>query len=101
MALIKCPDCGTEVSDQAPGCPKCRRPMTQPAVQTIEKTGKRYKLQMLLAVALIIVGPVTCMAGFGGPTGEPSAAAGFGGLMFLGGLIWLFATKIWAWWHHG
>lgn len=26
MALIKCPDCGTEVSDAAPACPKCGRP---------------------------------------------------------------------------
>ena len=26
MALIKCPDCGVEVSDQAAICPKCSRP---------------------------------------------------------------------------
>lgn len=26
MALLKCPDCGNAVSDQAPGCPKCGRP---------------------------------------------------------------------------
>lgn len=25
MALIKCPDCGSEVSDQADACPKCGR----------------------------------------------------------------------------
>lgn len=28
MALIKCSDCGTEVSDAAPACPKCGRPIT-------------------------------------------------------------------------
>jgi hypothetical protein len=27
MALINCPDCGTEVSDAAPACPKCGRPI--------------------------------------------------------------------------
>jgi uncharacterized protein YecT (DUF1311 family) len=27
MALIKCPDCGTDVSDAAPACPKCARPI--------------------------------------------------------------------------
>ena len=27
MPLITCPDCGTEVSDQAPACVKCGRPM--------------------------------------------------------------------------
>jgi DNA-directed RNA polymerase subunit RPC12/RpoP len=26
MPLVTCPDCGTEVSDQAPACPKCGRP---------------------------------------------------------------------------
>ena len=26
MPLIKCPDCGTEVSDLAAACPKCARP---------------------------------------------------------------------------
>lgn len=27
MALISCPDCGKEVSEQAPACPNCGRPM--------------------------------------------------------------------------
>jgi len=27
MPLVKCPDCGREVSDQAPSCPNCGRPM--------------------------------------------------------------------------
>lgn len=31
MALVKCPDCGSEVSDQAPACPRCGRPMKVPS----------------------------------------------------------------------
>jgi len=27
MALIKCPECGTEVSDKAEKCPKCAYPI--------------------------------------------------------------------------
>lgn len=27
MPLIRCPDCGTEMSDKAPACPKCGRPI--------------------------------------------------------------------------
>lgn len=27
MGLIKCPDCGKEISDSAPTCPNCGRPM--------------------------------------------------------------------------
>lgn len=34
MALINCPDCGTEVSDAAPACPKCGRPIAPPTPQT-------------------------------------------------------------------
>ena len=26
MALIKCPDCGRDISDKAPACPHCGRP---------------------------------------------------------------------------
>lgn len=27
MALIRCPDCGREISTEAPSCPGCGRPM--------------------------------------------------------------------------
>lgn len=30
MALIKCPDCGTEISDKAEDCVKCGRPTDKP-----------------------------------------------------------------------
>jgi len=29
MALINCPDCGKEVSDQAPTCPNCGHPLKE------------------------------------------------------------------------
>lgn len=32
MPLIPCPDCGTEVSDRAPVCPKCGRPIAPPVM---------------------------------------------------------------------
>ncbi len=32
MPLISCPDCNTEVSDRAPACPKCGRPIAPPIV---------------------------------------------------------------------
>ena len=38
MALITCPDCKNSVSDQAPACPKCGRPIkvafTAPAAES-------------------------------------------------------------------
>lgn len=30
MALTTCPDCSAEISDAAPTCPKCGRPMATP-----------------------------------------------------------------------
>jgi hypothetical protein len=30
MALVKCPDCGKDVSDAAPACPACGRPIAPP-----------------------------------------------------------------------
>jgi hypothetical protein len=34
MALIKCTDCNADVSDAAPACPRCGRPMTLQASAT-------------------------------------------------------------------
>lgn len=45
MALIKCPECGKEISDRAKACPSCAYPIPQsvvassPAPTQIPKTG--------------------------------------------------------------
>lgn len=38
MALIKCPECGDEVSDMAEACPKCARPIN--AQKQTSSTGR-------------------------------------------------------------
>lgn len=35
MPLMKCPDCGAEVSDRAPSCPKCNHPFAQIAADKL------------------------------------------------------------------
>ncbi|MBO6092564.1 MAG: zinc ribbon domain-containing protein, partial [Oscillospiraceae bacterium] len=40
MALIKCPECGTEVSDKAIACPKCAYPIQQGIVDVSGRTVK-------------------------------------------------------------
>ena len=37
MALIKCPECGKEISDTAKQCPNCGHPLTQKKLFTMEK----------------------------------------------------------------
>ena len=39
MALVKCPDCGKDVSDIAPSCPGCGRPMGATDSPAAQKTG--------------------------------------------------------------
>lgn len=34
MALIRCPECGTEVSNKADKCPKCAYPITGGRIRT-------------------------------------------------------------------
>ena len=67
---------------------------TEKKIRTVEKTGKIWKLQQLLAAGLLIGGIVALI----GAHGDPSPWAG----MAVGvGLLWLIAAKIGAWWCHG
>lgn len=36
MALIKCPECGKDISDRALACPNCGFPLNAPLLQTVE-----------------------------------------------------------------
>lgn len=84
MPLIECPDCHRQISDAAPACPACGRPMkVAPAplafgapgtgvlpttgpmpVQTVELTSKKWKVQQLASGALFIIGCVVSVVGF-------------------------------------
>lgn len=41
MALIKCTECGTEVSDKAPACVKCGAPLALPQARTVVAAKKK------------------------------------------------------------
>ena len=59
MALVKCPDCGREVSEKAPACPHCGRPIaSQPARAKVDGPTEGLFLRSLncgCVVALVIV----------------------------------------------
>lgn len=42
MALIRCPECGREISDKAAACPGCGYPMT-PVNPETEETARRLE----------------------------------------------------------
>ncbi len=51
MALIKCPDCGVEVSDAAPSCIKCGRPLSR----TAPRPKRRVPWIALVGLAIAVV----------------------------------------------
>jgi hypothetical protein len=61
MPLITCPDCSTEVSDAAPACPKCARPMPKAVkpeetlLTTQPKMAKEHPILFVLCLVLIPV----------------------------------------------
>lgn len=91
MGLINCPDCGKEVSERADACPECGGPMTDEDVQTIEQTGKKWKIFQLVGALILTAGMVGCMAG------EFDA----GSMGFLSGFIVIICVRMGAWWEHG
>ena len=107
MALMKCGECGRDVSDKAAACPNCGAPIVatvaamsgsavplvhrEAPVVPIEQTGKAYKSQMLGGAVLVCVGILAAIGG------SPTA----GVLMLLGGVVLYFVGRIGAWWNHG
>lgn len=90
MALIKCPECSTEVSDQANACPKCACPIK--GTQTIEQTSKDLKAWTLGGAAIMCIGVVSC-----GAFQQP----GLGSLLFFIGFVTFVTARIMSWWYHG
>lgn len=101
MPLIKCQDCGHDVSDRAPACPNCGGPMT---ATTIELTGKRHKLAQLICNAVAVVGGVLTFAGFATAAADDTKGSGLiiGGIVVVAvGAIGYTVSRAIAWWHHG
>lgn len=55
MALIKCPECGKEISDQAGKCPNCGAPIDNPNLKNYQKNSKTNIGIMLGAIAFFLI----------------------------------------------
>lgn len=105
MPLITCPDCRRPISDAAPVCPGCGRPTsTGPAsarrVQTIEATGKIWKLLQLIGGGGLCWVVASAIMEYNNRL--PATGEKIGGLV-LGGLasFMLYLTaRMGAWWFH-
>lgn len=103
MPLIKCPECGHDVSDQAFSCPSCGHPLksinqvTQQSPVTIEQTAKKWKWIKLISSIFIIIG---LFIFFNGATTEgfQNIKTGLGlSITFLAFIVFLVG-KFGAWW---
>ena len=63
MALVKCPECKTQVSDKADKCPKCAYPINNKTkstnkvkVEEVQFTKKKHKKSMIWAALMGIIG---------------------------------------------
>jgi hypothetical protein len=129
MALVRCPECGANISQHAASCPHCGYPIsdpiappqdsleslaaanrlsyaaaprrvTRPRTQTIEATGKVWKAQILLASLMAVGGIIAAMVGDN--AGKQGEAAGLlGRLAVVFGILWFIFARIGAWWNHG
>ncbi len=100
MALIKCPECGADISDKAESCPKCGNPISSKSkVQLVELTQKKYKRHILCGCLTLIVGFILAiiLAAVGY---KDSPIIGFSFVILFVGIIWLTIGAVLAWWHH-
>lgn len=96
MALIKCGECGKEISSNASTCPSCGNPINksfnegEEKIMTIQQTSKKWKKQGCLATILYLFGII--MLGKSVPLGV---------MIIIIALIFSFYAKIGAWWNNG
>ena len=106
MPLIKCPDCGTEISDQAPTCLKCGKPLNQAqntktiagdiSINRIEQTAKKWKKVKLLGWLGIFLGSFMAVN-----STSKDFSHTLGIMLVTFGVVGLIASKFGNWWDRG
>lgn len=99
MSLIKCPECGKEISDKAIMCPSCGNPIQPTNVKTeenfnveIKQTNKKWKKLHLLAIIFFFFGIVAGVSG---------KFWSFGILSLFISVIIEMISRVGGWWTNG
>lgn len=73
MALIKCPECGKEVSSTAKSCPNCGHPIAPEKVveKTVIKEKKKGSCLSKIVIAIIVIAALAAIASNLGNNEEP------------------------------
>jgi RsiW-degrading membrane proteinase PrsW (M82 family) len=57
VSLIKCPDCGKDVSTREASCPHCGSPLTTEEIEVgTDLIGKKYRLYLVLGILVCSLG---------------------------------------------
>ena len=88
MALVTCPDCKSEISDQAASCIKCGRPMSrdlsdQPAAgsaEAVKKGRQRSKLRNDLGMGIALIAIIGAIFAGAATSVQVGAAVAFIGV---------------------
>ncbi len=104
-----CSNCGKQISDDTKFCPYCGYQIAKDVkkdeeehVQPIELTSKKLKGELLLAVAVIIVGFVILGSAKSANTSSNIGGIlwGIGSITIFVGIVWVVIVKVKIWWHH-
>lgn len=93
MALIKCEECGKEISDKAAFCPSCGKPSNMnenKKTVEIELTSKKWKRKFLWGIAFYFIGWAMLYK-----------VTGLGVLLMFVGFIIVIRAAIGRWWTNG
>lgn len=108
MALIKCPECGKQVSDTASNCPHCGAPISNDAIAnlgagaqltTIQGTSKKLKKEIIWSAILFWGGMLWTIASAQNPV-EGEEPSSLPGVTMVIGLFWYISIRARIWWHH-
>lgn len=109
MALISCPECNAEISNQANACPKCAYPIKNSSakvkVTEVQFTKKKLKIHRTIALTMFYLGL------FSLPLMSILKGNGYGDSYFILllsilwiilpiSIIYLLILRILIWWNH-
>jgi len=109
--LIKCPECGHDVSSTAEKCPNCGATISQRdkefvpgegnTIRLVERTPKRYKAQRIWSWVVFFVGFLLLFVWQAVSGGEgPDAWLILSFVVMASIMIWGIIISFNVWWHH-
>jgi hypothetical protein len=92
VSLMKCPDCGKDVSTREGSCPHCGSPLTTEEIEVgTDPIGKRYRLYIVLSILVCSLGWILFFS-------EDKSSVHTGVCFIVVGLIGYIVAKILIWW---